>query len=202
MSRIRKTAVLANARYMSATVDGLFTARGATTPVTAGPPAVVYPFPTPPAITIEAPPRGARIIARVATALGRVGFLDDGESRTAEVLTPPAQYTGPVVVDLRFYPCGMEFGCRTWSGKASALLDILHDMTDGSGSDERLAVTFFIAAGDILTAVAIDADLRAAAWRRSCRTFGIANSCAAAELTAAPAEALEKKPKARGVNRR
>ena len=200
MSRIRKASVLADARNSPVSAERL-PANGAAIRTTVEPPAVVYPFPAPPAVPFEEPLRVARAITRISTALERVGFRVGGEKQTAEILAS-ARDARSEMIDVRFYPCGAELGFRTWSGKASALLEILHGMTDGTDSDERVAVTFFTAADDIPTALAIDTDLRAAAWRKISRTLAIASSCPAAEPAAVPEEATPKKPKARGVTRR
>ena len=167
MSRIRKASVLADARNSPVSAERLPT-NPAAIRTTVEPQAVVYPFPAPPAVPFEEPLRVARAITRISTALERVGFRVGGEKQTAEVLAS-ARDARSEMIDVRFYPCGAELGSRTWSGKASALLEIFHGMTDGTDSDERVAVIFTLFSAASCPGMARCLPSKAPTKRAACR---------------------------------
>ena len=204
MPKVRKVAIQTTPPDVARTIQALC-ADDAVTWTDTGHSATVCQFPSPLSTDSGRPPgRTARDMARVAAALRRAGFLVGGERATAEVLDA-VTVAKPDTVEVNFLPCGPEFGFRSWSGKPAAILEILAGMTDGSEHDERLAVTFFVTADDLPTAVAIDANLRSVTWRKSRTTLLDEVSCPACPATepaVRPCEDTRTKPKARGIARR
>jgi len=129
--------------------------------------------------------------AKAEAALRRVGF-NIGQTSGAAELVDMSATDGPGMVGVRFHPNAGDSEERWWSGPMSNLLEILGALTTGEGGDERLVITFFVTAGDLATALSIDAAARVATWNRT-RVI--------AEIEPVPAALEEEKPKVRALKK-